>query len=138
MVGRIIWVMREAAETLAICVFITWEESMENNIIAGFHHLTAIVGDPQQNVDFYTRVLGQRLVKRTVNFDDPGTYHLYYGDEVGTPGTIITFFPWPGAPTPRGRCSATPIRRLLSISGSIICLNTALTSRVQPPVSVSK
>ncbi len=71
---------------------------MENNALAGFHHLTAIVGDPQQNIDFYTRVLGQRLVKQTVNFDDPGTYHLYYGDEVGTPGTIITFFPWPGAP----------------------------------------
>jgi glyoxalase family protein len=69
--------------------------------IAGFHHLTAIVGDPQQNIDFYTRILGQRLVKQTVNFDDPGTYHLYYGDGVGTPGTIITFFPWPGAP--RGR-----------------------------------
>lgn len=74
---------------------------MENTTIAGFHHLTAIVGEPQQNIDFYTGVLGQRLVKQTVNFDDPGTYHLYYGDEVGTPGTIITFFPWPGAP--RGR-----------------------------------
>ena len=74
---------------------------MESNSIAGFHHLTAIVGNPQQNVDFYTHVLGQRLIKQTVNFDDPGTYHLYYGDEVGTPGTIITFFPWPDAP--RGR-----------------------------------
>ncbi len=71
---------------------------MDNNTIAGFHHLTAIVGDPQQNIDFYTHVLGQRLVKQTVNFDDPGTYHLYYGDGVGTPGTIVTFFPWPGAP----------------------------------------
>jgi glyoxalase family protein len=71
---------------------------MEHPTIAGLHHLTAIVGDPQQNVDFYTRVLGLRLVKQTVNFDDPGTYHLYYGDEVGTPGTILTFFPWPGAP----------------------------------------
>lgn len=70
---------------------------MEQNILTGFHHLTAIVGDPQVNVDFYTRVLGQRLVKQTVNFDDPGTYHLYYGDETGTPGTILTFFPWPGA-----------------------------------------
>ncbi|HZR42662.1 MAG TPA: ring-cleaving dioxygenase [Ktedonobacteraceae bacterium] len=74
---------------------------MDNNVLAGFHHLTAIVGDPQQNIDFYTRVLGQRLVKQTVNFDDPGTYHLYYGDEVGTPGTIMTFFPWPGAPKGR-------------------------------------
>jgi glyoxalase family protein len=74
---------------------------MENHTIAGFHHLTAIVGDPQQNVAFYTQVLGQRLVKQTVNFDDPGTYHLYYGNEKGTPGTIMTFFPWPNAP--RGR-----------------------------------
>lgn len=74
---------------------------MEHNVLAGFHHLTAIVGDPQQNIDFYTRVLGQRLVKQTINFDDPGTYHLYYGNGVGTPGTLITFFPWPNAP--RGR-----------------------------------
>lgn len=74
---------------------------MEQTALTGFHHLTAIVGDPQENVDFYIRVLGQRLVKQTVNFDDPGTYHLYYGDEVGTPGTIITFFPWPNAPQGR-------------------------------------
>lgn len=65
--------------------------------IAGIHHVTAMAGDPQANVDFYTGVLGLRLVKRTVNFDDPGTYHLYYGDEVGHPGTIMTFFPWPMA-----------------------------------------
>jgi glyoxalase family protein len=56
-----------------------------------------MAGDPQANVDFYTGVLGLRLVKKTVNFDDPGTYHLYYGDEVGHPGTILTFFPWPMA-----------------------------------------
>jgi glyoxalase family protein len=80
---------------------IFWEEDMEHNVLAGFHHLTAIVGDPQTNVDFYTNVLGQRLVKQTVNFDDPGTYHLYYGDEIGKPGTILTFFPWPGAPQGR-------------------------------------
>src|SRR5215216_4542149 len=64
---------------------------------AGIHHVTAIADDPQENVDFYAGVLGQRLVKKTVNFDDPGTYHLYYGDAVGTPGTIMTFFPWPMA-----------------------------------------
>ncbi|MBS4210609.1 ring-cleaving dioxygenase [Bacillus sp. FJAT-50079] len=63
----------------------------------GIHHITAIVGHPQENVDFYSGVLGLRLVKRTVNFDDPGTYHLYFGDEGGNPGTIITFFPWVGA-----------------------------------------
>jgi glyoxalase family protein len=68
---------------------------------SGLHHVTAIAGDPQRNVEFYLRVLGLRLVKRTVNFDAPDTYHLYYGDEVGTPGTILTFFPWAGAP--RGR-----------------------------------
>ena len=59
--------------------------------------MTAIASDPQQNLDFYVRFLGMRLVKRTVNFDDPGTYHFYYGDETGKPGTIMTFFPWPGA-----------------------------------------
>jgi glyoxalase family protein len=69
--------------------------------ILGIHHVTAIAGDPQTNLDFYAGVLGLRLVKLTVNFDDPGTYHLYYGDGVGHPGTILTFFPWPDAP--RGR-----------------------------------
>jgi glyoxalase family protein len=62
--------------------------------MAGIHHVTAISGAAERNLDFYTRVLGLRLVKKTVNFDDPGTYHLYYGDEHGTPGTILTFFPW--------------------------------------------
>ena len=65
--------------------------------IVGLHHVTAIASDPQRNLDFYTDVLGLRFVKRTVNFDDPGTYHFYFGDDAGTPGTIITFFPWPGA-----------------------------------------
>jgi len=60
----------------------------------GIHHVTAIAGPAGRNLDFYTRVLGLRLVKKTVNFDDPGTYHLYYGDETGQPGTILTFFPW--------------------------------------------
>ncbi|RST77453.1 ring-cleaving dioxygenase [Siminovitchia acidinfaciens] len=64
---------------------------------AGIHHITAIVGHPQENVDFYAGVLGLRMVKKTVNFDDPGTYHLYFGNEGGRPGTIITFFPWPDA-----------------------------------------
>jgi glyoxalase family protein len=65
--------------------------------IRGLHHVTAIAGEPQPNIDFYTGVLGLRLVKLTVNFDDPTTYHLYYGDGQGHPGTILTFFPWPGA-----------------------------------------
>src|ERR1051325_6937750 len=65
--------------------------------ISGLHHVTAIAGDPQRNLDFYVGTLGLRFVKRTVNFDDPGTYHFYFGDNRGTPGTILTFFPWPGA-----------------------------------------
>jgi glyoxalase family protein len=68
---------------------------------SGLHHVTAIGGDPQRNADFYLRTLGLRLVKTTVNFDDPGTYHLYYGDQSGKPGTLMTFFPWRDAP--RGR-----------------------------------
>jgi glyoxalase family protein len=65
--------------------------------ITGLHHVTAIATDPQRNLDFYTEVLGLRLVKKTVNFDDPGTYHLYFANEIGTPGTVLTFFPWPMA-----------------------------------------
>jgi len=64
----------------------------------GIHHVTAISGAPQRNVDFYAGTLGLRLVKKTVNFDDPETYHLYYGDGAGSPGTIMTFFPWAHAP----------------------------------------
>jgi len=68
---------------------------MENKVL-GLHHITAIAGDAQRNYDFYTKVLGLRMVKKTVNFDDPKTYHFYFGDGVGTPGSILTFFPWPG------------------------------------------
>ena len=63
--------------------------------ISGLHHVTAIASEPQRNIDFYMGFLGLRLVKLTVNFDDPETYHLYYGDGIGRPGTIMTFFPWP-------------------------------------------
>ncbi len=77
--------------------------------IAGLHHVTAIASDPQTNLDFYTEVLGLRFVKRTVNFDDPGTYHFYFGDDAGSPGTILTFFPWPhGA---RGHAGAGEVVR---------------------------
>jgi glyoxalase family protein len=72
--------------------------------IGGIHHITAISSDPQQTLDFYSGFLGLRLVKKTVNFDDPGTYHFYFGDYHGHPGTILTFFPWPGAR--RGRAGA--------------------------------
>ncbi|MBT2291292.1 ring-cleaving dioxygenase [Paenibacillus albidus] len=63
---------------------------------AGIHHITAFVGDPQRNADFYAGILGLRLVKKTINFDAPEVYHLYFGDETGAPGTIITFFPFAG------------------------------------------
>ena len=66
------------------------------NKILGLHHITAIASDAQRNYDFYTQTLGFRLVKKTVNFDDPTTYHFYFGNEVGTPGTVLTFFPWTG------------------------------------------
>lgn len=78
--------------------------------IPGIHHVTAISGAAQENLDFYTKMLGLRFVKKTVNFDDPGTYHLYYGNETGTPGTIMTFFPWANAVPGRvgsGMTSAT-------------------------------
>jgi glyoxalase family protein len=79
----------------------TEHDNFPQKDILGIHHVTAIASDPQKNIDFYTQVLGLRLVKLTINFDDPTTYHLYFGDEIGRPGTIITFFPWPNAP--RGR-----------------------------------
>jgi glyoxalase family protein len=84
-----------------------------NAEISGIHHVTALARDPAANVEFYTRVLGLRMVKKTVNFDDPGTYHLYYGDELGRPGTIMTFFPWPGAAQGRrgaGQATVTAFR----------------------------
>jgi glyoxalase family protein len=74
---------------------------MKNRIL-GIHHITAIAGDAKRNFDFYSKVLGLRFIKKTVNFDDPGTYHFYFGDETGSAGTILTFFPW-GAGIPQGR-----------------------------------
>jgi glyoxalase family protein len=76
-------------------------EKLMNNSLPGIHHVTAICDDAQQNIDLYTGVLGLRLVKQTVNFDMPDTYHLYYGDEQGHPGTILTFFSWPDQPKGR-------------------------------------
>src|SRR2546430_15102844 len=79
--------------------------------LEGLHHITAITGDAQANVDFCARVLGLRLVKRTVTFDAPDVYHLYFGDEAGTPGSIMTFFEFPGVR--RGRAGAGMVHRLL-------------------------
>ncbi|MFD2603409.1 ring-cleaving dioxygenase [Flavobacterium suzhouense] len=74
---------------------------MENTIL-GIHHITAIAGDAKRNFNFYAHILGLRFIKKTVNFDDPGTYHFYFGDEIGSAGTILTFFPW-GEGIPQGR-----------------------------------
>lgn len=82
---------------------------MENQIL-GLHHITAIAGNAKRNVNFYTKTLGLHLIKKTVNFDDPETYHLYYGNKGGSPGTILTFFPWESiAPGRRGARQATEI-----------------------------
>ncbi len=78
--------------------------TVQDKHIPGLHHVTAIASDPQRNLNFYTGVLGLRLVKLTVNFDAPDTYHFYFGDALGHPGTILTFFPWPDAA--RGRIGA--------------------------------
>jgi len=67
-----------------------------NTKVTGLHHITAIASEPKRNLEFYTKVLGLRFVKKSVNQDDPGTYHLYYGDYAASPGTILTFFPWTG------------------------------------------
>jgi glyoxalase family protein len=77
----------------------------------GIHHITAIAGSPQRNITFYARTLGLRLVKKTVNFDDPGTYHFYFGDAAGAPGTLITFFPWSG--TAAGRLGIGEVAEVL-------------------------
>jgi len=91
---------------------------MTTNRVSGIHHITATANDPQRTLDFYTQVIGLRLVKLTVNCDNPGTYHFYFGDEVGSPGTILTFFPWPHVPQGeigtgqvRGNAHEVPSRR---------------------------
>ncbi len=85
----------------------------------GLHHVTAIGADPRRNHEFYTRALGLRLVKRTVNFDDPGTYHFYFGDRTGRPGTLLTFFPWPGARPGRHGIGEAVATRFLVPAGAL-------------------
>ena len=109
---------------------------MQNELL-GIHHITAIAGEPQHNVDFYAGLLGLRLVKLTINFDDPGTYHLYYGDGIGHPGTIMTFFPWPGAP--KGRRGRDKSRRppLPCRPGAIAILGRSTRSRAPGLLTVA-
>ena len=89
-----------------------------NNIL-GLHHMTAICGDAQENIDFYAGVLGLRLIKVTVNFDDPTAYHFYYGDGAGSPGTVLTFFPYPTAQSGRQGAGQVVITSLSSPESSL-------------------
>ena len=100
--------------------------------ILGIHHITAIAGNPQTNLDFYAGVLGLRLVKLTVNFDDPGTYHFYYGDGAGRPGTILTFFPWPSAPKGRRGAGQVTETAFAVPENAIDFWTTRLTERGMP------
>lgn len=105
---------------------------------SGIHHVTAIASDPQRNLDFYAGVLGLRLVKRTVNFDDPTTYHFYFGDALGTPGTLLTFFPWPDARRGRQGAGQAAVTSFGIVPGSLgFWLDRLLRSHVafDPPVS---
>ena len=86
---------------------------------SGIHHITAIASDPQRNIDFYAGVLGLRLVKRTVNFDDPTTYHFYFGDEIGRPSTLLTFFPWPNARRGRQGAGQAAVTSFAIVPGSV-------------------
>jgi glyoxalase family protein len=86
---------------------------------AGIHHVTGIASDPQRNLDFYAGTLGLRLVKRTVNFDDPTTYHFYFGDEAGNPGSILTFFPWPDARRGRQGGGQVAVTSFAILPGSV-------------------
>jgi glyoxalase family protein len=90
-------IARRQRRSADVCKREAREVNAMTETIRGLHHVTAIAIDPQANIDFYTRLLGLRLVKETVNFDDPGTYHFYYGDTSGHPGTILTFFPFVSA-----------------------------------------
>jgi len=88
------------------------ESTMGKKLITGIHHVTALADDAQKNIDFYAGILGLRMVKKTINFDAPDVYHLYYGDEKGNPGTIMTFFPFPGLDRGRhgkGQMTATSL-----------------------------
>jgi hypothetical protein len=110
------------SEVVWLCiasVFGSGKKSRKALFMTGIHHVTAISGKAAHNLGFYTQVLGLRFVKKTVNFDDPATYHLYYGDSEGHPGTILTFFPWERAAPGRagvGFTQETEFDRLLDTS----------------------
>lgn len=95
----------------------------------GLHHVTAIASDPQSNLEFWFHVLGQRLIKQTVNFDAPDVYHLYYGNEAGEPGTVMTFFPYPGASPGRIGAGQTTVTSYSIPEGSLGWWQTHLSAR---------
>jgi glyoxalase family protein len=106
-----------------------------NQLITGIHHVTGMAGEPQKNIDFYTGILGLRLVKKTVNFDATDVYHFYYGNELGAPGTILTFFPFAGIPRGRqgkGQLTVTsfsiPVKSLDYWMGRLKKFNVSYTS----------
>lgn len=96
--------------------------------LSGLHHVTAIASDPRRNVDFYAGLLGLRLVKVTVDVDDPEAYHLYYGDEVGRPGTLLTFYCWPGAIRGRPGTGQTVVTALAAPQGTLVAWRRRLTA----------
>lgn len=105
---------------------------MSTRQIQGLHHVTAVCSAPQRNYDFYCGLLGLRLVKKTVNFDDPGTYHLYYADGAGTPGSVLTFFPWVDAPVGRsGSGQVTAIAYAVSEQGLAYWQDRLATNKVE-------
>jgi glyoxalase family protein len=107
--GRVSRTQAEACATIFCCAAKTASRSAKlEKVLLGLHHVTAFAGDAQTNLDFYRRFLGLRLIKRTVNFDDPATYHFYFGNANGTPGKILTFFPWPTAPAGRSGAGQSP------------------------------
>src|SRR3954470_6136388 len=111
--SRVTWLRTLPGDIVAYAISLRRSTTMP---LEGLHHITAITGDAPGNVDFYARVLGLRLVKKTVNFDAPDVYHLYFGDENGTPGSILTFFEFPGAR--RGRAGEGMIHRIVWRVGS--------------------
>ena len=86
-------------------------------LINGLHHITALADDPQKNLDFYAGILGLRLVKKTINFDAPDVYHLYYGNEDGAPGTIMTFFPYSGIQRGKTHWTISQLGSIANIQG---------------------
>ncbi|MDQ0316621.1 ring-cleaving dioxygenase [Amorphus orientalis] len=102
--------------------------------VNGLHHVTAISSSAQGNVDFFGKHLGLRLVKKTVNFDDPGTYHLYFADEVGTPGSVLTFFPWAGVPSGRAGTGEAGLTQFAVPRGTLDFWKARLEAAAAAPV----